>query len=143
MVCLEALLEVEPKHRPRYTSIEAESETWSGVVRQFDLLERLGYSRFAIVQQGTIGGRVAPITTRDGRTMPYRFEMHSSGAFGEDLAAPWLDKAAAMRRYRRILPALIAGHAFDHLPKGVEIRYLFGALVRHPLPGWFDIHAAR
>jgi FkbM family methyltransferase len=143
MLCLEALAGVDPGQRPRYVSIEAESERWSGVVRQFDLLERLGYSRFAIVQQGDIGLSVRDIATLDGRTIPNRFEMFSSGPFGEDLAGPWLDKRAAMRRYRRILPALIAAHAFDQLPKGTEIRYVAGALVRRPLPGWFDIHAAR
>jgi FkbM family methyltransferase len=143
MLCLEALLDIEPEQRPRYVSIEAESETWSGVVRQFDLLERLGYARFAIVQQGDIGGRVARITTRDGRTVPYRFEMFSSGAFGEDLAGPWMDKREALRRYRRILRALVAAHAFDQLPKGTEIRYVVATLVGRPLPGWFDIHAAR
>ena len=143
MLCLEALAEIAPAQRPRYASIEAESETWAGVVRQFDLLERLGYSRFAIVQQGNIGGRVGPIATRDGRTVPNRFEMFSSGPFGEDLGGPWTDKREAMRRYRRILPALIVAHAFDQLPKGTEIRYVVGALVRRPLPGWFDIHAAR
>jgi hypothetical protein len=48
-----------------------------------------------------------------------------------------------MHRYRRILPALRVAHAFDQLPKGTEIRYVVSALVRRPLPGWFDIHAAR
>jgi FkbM family methyltransferase len=143
MLCLEALFDVEPEQRPRYASIEGESESWSGLVRQFDTLERLGYTRFAIVQQATIGGRVGRITTRDGSTIPYCFRVHSSGPFGEDLTAPWLDKRAALRRYRRILPALVVAHAFDWLPKGLEIRYLTSALLGRPLPGWFDIHAVR
>jgi FkbM family methyltransferase len=143
MLCLEALFEVEPEQRPRWASIEAESESWSGVVRQFDVLERLGYTRFSIVQQATIGGRVGRITTRDGSPIPYCFKMHSSGPFGEDLAVPWLDKREALRRYRRTLAALIAAHAVDHLPKGTEIRYVVAALVGRPLPGWFDVHAAR
>jgi FkbM family methyltransferase len=143
MLCLEALGDIHSEQRPQYVSIEAEAETWSGVVRQFGVLERLGYSRFAIVQQGNIGGRVGRIATLDGQSLPYRFEMFSSGPFGEDLAGPWMDKREAMRRYRRILPALVAAHAFDQLPKGTEIRYVVGALVRRPLPGWFDIHAAR
>jgi FkbM family methyltransferase len=143
MLCLEALLDVDPGQRPRYVSVEAETETWSGVVRQFDLLERLGYTRFAIVQQATIGGRVGRITTREGRAIPYRFEMLSSGPFGEDLAGPWLDKEQALRRYRWILLALIAAHAFDRLPRGPEIRYITAAVVGRQLPGWFDIHARR
>ena len=143
MLCVEALFEVEPEQRPCYVSIEAESESWSGVVRQFDTLEQLGYTRFAIVQQATIGGRVGPITMRAGSTIPYCFKHHSSGPFGEDLAGPWLDKPEAMRRYRRILLKLMAAHAFDQLPKGTEIRYVAAALVGRPLPGWFDIHAAR
>jgi FkbM family methyltransferase len=143
MLCLEALAGVEPDQRPRYASIEAEAESWSGAVRQFDLLESLGYTRFAIVQQGNVGGRVGRITTRDGRAIPFRFEMDGSGPFGEDLRAPWTDKRDALRRYRRVLPKLIAAHAFDQLPKGTEIRYVAAALVDRPLPGWFDIHAAR
>jgi FkbM family methyltransferase len=144
MLCLEALLDVDPEQRPRYVSIEAASAAWSELVRQFDLLEELGYSRFAIVQQALIGNRVGSMTRRAGDTVDYRFEMHSSGPFGEDLAVPWVNRARAVRRYRWILPALRAGNAFDRLvPKGPEIRYLAGALVRRPLPGWFDIHAAR
>jgi FkbM family methyltransferase len=143
MLCLEALFDVEPEQRPRYASVEAESETWSGAVRQFDVLEALGYARFAIVQQGDIGGRVAPVTTRDGRRIPYRFEMNSSGPFGDDLTGPWMDKREALRRYRRVMPALAAAHAFDQLPKGIEVRFVVAALVGRPLPGWFDIHAAR
>lgn len=141
MLCLEALLELP--ERPRYVSIEAESETWAGARSQFDLLERLGYTRFAIVQQGDVGGRVGPIVTRDGRRIPFRFEWFSSGPFGEDLRTPWLDKREAMRRYRTTLRALVAAHAFDRLPRGTEIRYIVSALVDRPLPGWFDIHAAR
>ena len=144
MVCLESLLDVDREQRPRYASIEAESEAWPAVVRQFDLLERLGYSRFAIVQQATIGNRVSRITTRDGRNIDYQFEMHSSGPFGDDLANRWRDKAAAMRLYRWILLALRAGHTFDRIvPKGPEIRFLAGAALKRPLPGWFDIHASR
>jgi FkbM family methyltransferase len=144
MVCLESLLEIEPEHRPHYTSIEAESEAWSDVVRQFDLLEQLGYSRFAIVQQMLIGKRRGEITTRDRRTVPHRFEMHSSGPFGEDLTAAWLTKADALRRYRWVLRALRAGATFDRwVPKGAEIRFVTGWVTRRPLPGWFDIHAAR
>jgi FkbM family methyltransferase len=143
MLCLEALLDADPDECPRYVSIEAESESWAGAAAQFDLLERLGYSRYAIVQQGDVGGRVGPIVTRDGRRIPFRFEWFSSGPFGDDLAEPWLDKTEAMRRYRRILPALVAAHAFDRLPRGTEVRYFVSALVGRPLPGWFDIHAAR
>jgi FkbM family methyltransferase len=144
MLCLEALLDVDPEQRPWYTSIEAESESWSGAVRQFNFLERLGYRRFAIVQQATIGNRVAPITTRDRRMLPYRFEMHASGPFGEDLDVSWMDKAQALHRYRSILLAHKIASTFDRVvPKGPELRYVAGALVRRPLPGWFDLHAAR
>ena len=143
MLCLEALEVVAPDQRPRYTSIEAESETWAGVVRQFDTLERLGYTRFAIVQQANVGGRVRRITTRDGQVIPYRYEMESSGPFGDDLTGPWTDRREALRRYRRILPKLVAAHKFDQLPKGTELRYIVSAIVDRPLPGWFDIHAAR
>ena len=143
MLCLESLFNVRPQQRPRYASIEAESETWSGVVRQFDTLEQLGYTRFAIVQQSTIGGRVGRIKTRDGTTLPYCFKIDSSGPFGEDLMVPWLDKREALRRYRRILPAMIAGHAFHSVPKGLAIHLLASALAGRPLPGWFDIHARR
>jgi FkbM family methyltransferase len=143
MLCLEALLDVEPEQRPRYLSTEAEAESWAGVVRQFDVLERLGYWRYAVVQQGDIGGRVGRITTRDGRSVPCRFEVNSSGPFGEDLAGPWMARREALRRYRRILAAVVAAHAFDQLPKGIEVRYAVSTLVGRPLPGWFDIHAAR
>jgi hypothetical protein len=75
--------------------------------------------------------------------VPCRFEVNSSGPFGEDLAGPWLARREASRHYRRIRAALVAAHAFDQLPKGIEIRYVVSTLVGRPLPGWFDIHAAR
>ncbi len=88
MLCLEALLDVEPEQRPRYTSIEAGQRIWSGVQRQFDLLERLGYTRFAVVQQAMMRRRYRRITTREGRSIPYRFEMLSSGRSAMISGAP-------------------------------------------------------
>ena len=144
MLCLEALLGVDPDQRPTYISVEAESEAWRDAARQFDVLEELGYSRFAIVQQAKTGTHFGPIKTLDGGTVPFQFEMFSSGPFGDDLAVSWVDKAEALRRYRWLLRALRAANRFDHMvPKGPAIRWLAGVLVRHPLPGWFDIHAVR
>jgi FkbM family methyltransferase len=143
MLCLEPLRDVPPEERPRYVSIEAETDRWAGFVEQLDALCDLGYARFALVQQGDIGGSVGPIRTRDGRTIPYRFDMNSCGPFGEDLREPWVDRRAVLRRYRRILPALQLANAVDRIPLALPARHVAAQLAGRPLPGWYDLHAAR
>jgi FkbM family methyltransferase len=143
MLCLEALSTFE--QRPRSVSIESDKASWATIRAEFALLAGLGYDRFAVIQQGTIPGSEIETRTLDGKPLRFRFEQDSSGAFGSDVG-PWVDRAAALARYRRVLLGyrlLGAGSLVRTTRLG---RRFHGALVKRlkrPVPGWFDTHAAR
>ncbi len=143
MVCLRALLEFDP--RPRWLSIESDKIKWSGIEEEFAMLDRLGYDRFAVVQQGTIPGSEIKTQTLDGRWFTFRFEEDSSGAFGPDVG-PWMNRGAAIWRYRRVFLGyrLLGGESL--LRRTRVGRMIHGAAIRRmdrPIPGWFDTHATR
>lgn len=143
LLCLEALL--EHGERPDFVSIEASHHSWAELDRELSLLGRLGYDRFAIVQQATIPDSEVATRTLAGEPLRYRFEEDSSGRFGLDLG-DWVDRRGAERRYRRInrVARAIAG------PEALMRRTRVGRGVRGqairllgPMPGWFDTHATR
>lgn len=141
--CLRSLLAFS--QRPRYVSLESEQKDWSALLREFDLLERLGYDRFAVVQQGTIPGRSITTRTREGAALRYRFEPDASGPFGDDVG-PWVDRDTALRRYRRLFVGyrlLGPGSLIRRNRIGRGLRGQLARLSGHPLPGWHDTHAKR
>jgi FkbM family methyltransferase len=141
--CLRTLLAFT--QRPRYISLESEQKNWADLLREFDLLEQLGYDQFAVVQQGTIPGRSITTRTNQGTILRYRFEADASGPFGEDVG-PWVDKATALRRYRRVFIGyrlLGPGSLTRRTQIGRGLRGQAARLIGHPLPGWHDTHARR
>jgi FkbM family methyltransferase len=143
MLCLQALLEFE--QRPQSVSIESHKSDWSRIKQEFALLDRLGYDRFAVVQQGDIPGKSIHTSKLDGASLAFRFEEDSSGAFGSDVG-PWLSRAAAIARYRRVFVAYRLIGAKSRLRQTRAGRKLHGWALRRfkrPLPGWYDTHAAR
>ncbi len=143
MICLQALLEFE--QRPQSVSIESHKTDWSRIEQEFALLARLGYDRFAVVQQGDIPGRTLETTKLDGTPLTFRFEQDSSGPFGSDVA-PWVSRSAAIARYRRVFLAYRMIGAKSWLRRTRGGRKLHGWALRRferPLPGWYDTHAAR
>jgi len=140
-LCLEALLGFD--QRPRSVSIES-SQNWRGLEGEFSLLDRLGYDRFAVVQQASLPGSEIVTRTVDGSPLNFRFEEDASGAFGSDVG-PWMGRAEAIARYKRIF---LAYRLLEHdLVRKTKLgRGLRGQAQRYlgiPLPGWFDTHAAR
>jgi FkbM family methyltransferase len=143
MLCLQALLEFE--QRPRSLSVESHKTDWSRIEQEFALLARLGYDRFAVVQQGDIPGKSVQTRKLGGDPLTFRFEEDSSGAFGSDVG-PWLSRAAAISRYRRVFLAYRLIGAQSRLRRTRVGRKLHGWALRRvqrPLPGWYDTHAAR
>jgi FkbM family methyltransferase len=141
LLCLQALL--ESPERPESVSIEASHEDWEELRHELDLLARLGYDRFAVVQQATIPDTLLETRTLSGEPLAHRFEPAASGPFGADLPG-WVDRAAAERRYRRInrVQRAVAG------PEALLRRSQIGKGIRGqairllgPMPGWFDTHA--
>lgn len=143
MICLQALLEFD--RRPQSVSVESHKTDFAHVEAELELLARLGYDRFAVVQQGDVAGRTLRTARLDGRPLAFRFEEDSSGPFGSDVG-PWLDRAAALRRYKRVFLAYRLIGARSRLRRTRIGRRLHGFALRRlkrPLPGWYDTHAAR
>jgi FkbM family methyltransferase len=142
LLCLEALEGFE--HRPAYVSIESDKDSFEAVLGELELLVRLGYERFAAVQQEYLDRVEITTTDRAGRPFTHRFEPGSSGPFGEDVSAPWEDLDAIVARYRRILRryALLGEGSFVWRTKLIRapLRRL-SKLRGTPLAGWYDTHA--
>jgi FkbM family methyltransferase len=139
-ICLEALAQFD--ERPLSVSIESDQSDWGRLLHEFALLERLGYDRFAVIQQAGIAGRTVTTSTLDGSSLTFSFEQDASGAFGSDVG-PWVDRAAALAKYKRIFLSYKlfgAGTIFRKFRLGrnlpdIAARYL-------GMPGWVDTHAA-
>ena len=136
--------------RPRYVSIEAEVSDKSRFYLALSMLRDLGYSRFMLVQQANIPGKVMRFKNVDGRELIHTFEKHASGPFGEDLDQPWTDFNATLHDFTDIsrLAQLFGDRSrFSRLPKPVrklaKLTYRLLTRRRGPLPGWYDLHATR
>lgn len=123
---------------PDFVSVEASDWHWRDAVRDFKLLQELGYTRFKIVRQGSHGS--ATFVSRSGQPVSHGFDFHSSGPFGPHLRGEWLTMRSALRRYFWIFLA-IRLRARETLPGWLLCRI---PLVRRVLgvPRWYDIHAA-
>lgn len=137
MMCVRALATV--RDRPRFVSIESSKTSWAQLQDEFDTLERLGYSRFQVINQKS--HPAGTFTARDGRTVQHRFEDGASGRFGEALTGPWLTRQQAERKYARIF------FLYRLLGDNTPMQRL---LARVPLlrkvlgiVGWYDTHAMR
>lgn len=130
---------------PTFVSLESDKTAFTNVVAEFDLLESLGYDRFAVVQQAGMERIEVETTRRDGLHLTYRFEPNSSGGFGSDVG-PWLSREQALARYRQIfrMYRLLGDESFVRRTRfGRVVRGQAARLLRKPLPGWYDTHAWR
>jgi len=141
--CIEAL-RGQPA-MPKYLSLESDKVAFVKVVAEFDLLESLGYDRFAVVQQAGMERRQITTKRIDGTHLTYRFEPHSSGGFGSDVG-PWISREEALARYRQIfrMYRLLGDESLLRRTRvGRIVRGQAARLLRRPLPGWYDTHAQR
>jgi FkbM family methyltransferase len=137
MLCVHALSQF--KCRPKYISFESTKTSWSDLKKEFDELERLGYSKFKVIdQQKHTSGTYM---TRSGKPLYHTFEGGSSGPFGENLGGIWLSKTQAILRYvpifllyKTIGDNKVLGKIIAHLP-------ILTRLVK--LVSWYDTHAMR
>jgi FkbM family methyltransferase len=143
-LCIEALRPFGD--RPAYLSLESEKRDFRALEAEVDLLEALGYDRFAAVEQSSIPG--SEILTEDlhGAPVRHRFEADSSGPFGDDLTTPWMDRRTLLERYRRIfrLYRVFGDRSlFERWGPAFWLRGRISRILRRPLPGWYDTHASR
>jgi FkbM family methyltransferase len=143
LICLDALLTLDA--RPALLSIESEKKDIDKLQAELDMLEKIGFDRFAAVQQARMEERVIHTCTRDGNQFSYHFEPGSSGGFGDDINR-WVSREEVERHYERIFRRyrLLGDYAaINRIRLGFRLRNEFSRLLRKPLPGWYDTHAAR
>lgn len=140
-VCLQALRQFAA--RPAYVSLEAEKKRFQDLIAEFDLLEALGYTRFAVVQQAGIQAHPTTTTRIDGTRASYTFEADASGAFGADVG-PWVTRETALAIYRGIFRRYRLFGDDSLLRRtllGRRVRAKVEQALGRPLPGWYDTHA--
>ena len=138
MFCVHALETIHT--RPKFVSVESNKTSWRALVSEFDVLERLGYTRFKLVNQATIDTQREPVPVLEGRVTNHQFRFGSTGLFGADLPGTWLTKRQALRAYRMIF---IKYKLFGDNTRGERIARMFPAFInRLLLPAWYDTHAA-
>lgn len=132
--------------RPRYLSMETtfgRSPRIASLREDFDLLLRLGYDRFKIVDQELVPRQVPPVPAQVGRYVDHKFTSNQSGLFAEESPGEWLMAEAALKSFRQTcrknwLPLL--------LYRNLRI-FLYYSRIEHRLYGrsanlsWYDIHA--
>jgi hypothetical protein len=136
LIALEGLASVS--RRPKYVSIESEKDSFRGLRREISVMQSLGYDSFKIIDQKPIPGQFAPRPSREGKDVVHRFARDSSGAFGADLAGPWLNADDVVDAYKSIFLryALTGDDPFvqSYTLRRVLRRCGFGA-------SWYDTHA--
>ena len=139
MLCVDALKTISC--RPKFISLESTKTSWSDLLKEFNTLETLGYTKFKVVRQGR--HKSGHFTAQDGRRIRYTFETDASGPFGEDLDGPWLARRQAILRYVRIfvLHKTIGDNTWWSRP----LRRIpgVGYALDFFIVGWHDTHAMR
>jgi FkbM family methyltransferase len=132
-LCLQGLLPY--RDRPQFISIESESRSLRAVWYELNLLRKLGYTKFQIVDQGLIPKQVPPNPAREGAYVECQFELGASGLFGRELQGPWLTYRGALAGYSRIFMR-------DRL-LGLSRRVpIMNQLAARYSSSWYDTHAA-
>lgn len=140
-VCLKALLNFEQK--PDYISIEAEKVSFSKLTEEFNLLTKLGYSKFQAVQQLEVSRQKEPNPSREGRYANYQFQEGATGLFGEDLPRKWKNYDQILNEYKKIFWLYKVFDDYKVMNSLVirASRKALSLLLRKPIPGWHDTHA--
>lgn len=140
-LCLEALRGRDTV--PKYVSIESCKTDWVELVREFDLLSELGYTRFKVVNQVSIDQQVCPNPPKEGTHVEHDFKFGSSGLFGEETPGRWLTRTEALLKYRWVFAKYAAVGNAGLIPN-LHKRYKPGTLMQKLThPGWYDTHATR
>jgi len=139
LLCVRALECVDATARPMFVSIESTKTSWRALLKEFDAFERLGYTRFQIVDQRRHSR--GSFRTLNQDAIDYQFEAHASGPFGADLVGPWLTRRQALTRYMRIFVLYktigdntLLRKALRRVPK---TRTILGRV------SWYDTHAMK
>lgn len=100
LLCIDALLPF--RERPRFTSIESEQGSWRALRTEINLLAKLGYTKFQIVDQKTVPRQEPPNPPREGIYINHQFSLGASGLFGRELPGLWLSRGEVLTQYSKI-----------------------------------------
>ena len=142
LVCLERLLQFDCA--PDYVSIESDKLALSNIRQEMELLDKLGFNDFKLIQQATITQQRIPVPTKEGNDIEYEITHGSSGMFGADLPGDWVSLQTAMSAYRRIMLGykVFGNDSFMRNNRlGRKVWQFLQQRLRRPIPGWFDTHA--
>lgn len=128
-LCLEGLLHFES--RPRFVSFEIEH--WSFLRKEMNILTKLGYKKFKIVNQGLVRQQVPPRPAREGIYVDYQFEDDASGLFGNELGGDWTTRAGIIAQLYRLLGRKLVTGVAKRVPAANRLV---------PNSSWYDMHAA-
>ena len=141
--CLRALLQVEG--RPAYVSIEFDKTDFKEVAEELEILTRLGYTSFQVIQQTTVHKQVVPISSSEGLTTEHVFARGASGLFGKDLPEQWKTLDQIRDQYKKIfVDYRIWGEDFGLAQKFFPLKVVrkgISILLDRRFPGWYDTHA--
>jgi FkbM family methyltransferase len=140
-IALKSILSQEVK--PRFLSWESDKLSLDAVAAELDQTRAAGYLEFQVVQQMFIPGRRIVASTLTGGEVPFRFADGASGPFGDELKGPWLDRDAALLRYREIFRDYARWGDRSTMRRLLTEKLLdrISRLTRRALPGWYDTHA--
>jgi FkbM family methyltransferase len=133
--------------RPNYLSMEtrfARDPTFAAVEGDFELLARLGYDRFKIIDQTKVADQIPPNPPLVGAYVPVPFvNGEGSGLFGEESPGPWLTRERALAEFARLihrkwLQVRLYRNMRNYL---LYCKIMFRLTGRYPNLGWYDIHA--
>jgi FkbM family methyltransferase len=132
--------------RPPYISMEtsfSRTPTIDAIQADFDLLSRLGYDRFKIVDQDLVPRQVPPAPARVGKYVAHAFTDSASGLFGDEAPGEWMTDEGALQSFCQIcrkkwLPLLLYRNMRIFLYYSKIMHRLYG---RNPNLSWYDIHA--
>jgi FkbM family methyltransferase len=147
---------------PDFVSIESEKLNWSRLLDELKLFRSLGYRRFKIIDQSIIELQDCPNPPAEGSFVDYKFELGSSGLFGEELPGRWLDILEVIETYKGIFRGYSLNGDCGLFPSYTK-KSVFGAMSRLqsklfrlrgwrsyinpaytlPNPGWYDTHAGK
>ena len=144
LVCLEALSHF--KNKPNYISIESEKVNFNNLLKEFEILKRLGYDKFKVVNQGNVTKQKEPLNSKEGHTLNHVFKPGSSGLFGNDFQGSWMNKNMAILKYRFIFIGYKIWGDHSKIKTWRLIKLLKRVVVKlsgtGSIPGWYDTHAS-
>ena len=107
---------------------------------------QMGFTRFALVDQGKLAGKSAPNPSREGLTILHRYEIGQAGPFGADVESEWMGAEEITARCRRLSLTYLASGFTRRAANLIGVGNLAASVQTRFMPAaqtWYDIHAAR